>query len=321
MFLKSNKKQIDRQKIRENLFLFKLFFLCLIFFSYAEILSLSANPKYFTPSKKYHYVKKGETLKDIGEKYSISVEKLKLFNDLSSDKIFVGQKIYLLPKPQQKSEFVTVRSIPKCKYHLVKPRESIYRISKMYDLGILEIVEFNNLYSLSLNAGQKVWLEAGHLEVPFEDNEEIKEPVGIQKDSIIFEDRKIPEKPVFQNDLFLPVKGNVTSEFGMRDGRQHKGIDISGAIGEPVYAVLSGKVAFAGTQKGYGNVVILEHENYVMTIYAHNEMNLVRLGEEVKKGQPIATLGDTGTTTGPHLHFEYRKKGKAIDPREVLPEF
>ena len=56
-----------------------------------------------------------------------------------------------------------------------------------------------------------------------------------------------------------------------------------------------------------------------MTIYAHNETNLVRLGEKVKQGQPIATVGETGTTSGPHLHFEYRVKGKAINPRDVLP--
>ena len=99
----------------------------------------------------------------------------------------------------------------------------------------------------------------------------------------------------------------------------HKGIDIAASIGEPVYAVLNGTVAFAGTQRGYGNVIILEHKGYVMTIYAHNETNLVRLGEKVKQGQPIATIGETGTTSGPHLHFEYRVKGKAINPRDVLP--
>ena len=67
--------------------------------------------------------------------------------------------------------------------------------------------------------------------------------------------------------------------------------------------------------------VILEHDNLTMTVYAHNESNLVRLGEKVKKGQPIATVGQTGNATAPHLHFEYRVEGKAINPREVLPQF
>ncbi len=321
MFLTRNKKQKEFHPKRINSFLLKLLFLCLIFFSYSDIFSLSSNPKYFTPSEKYHYVRKGETLKNISEKYSISIDKLKMFNNLSSDKIFIGQKIYLIPKPHKKSEFVTVRPIPKCKYHLVKPRESIYRISKMYDLGILDIVEFNDLNTLSLNSGQKIWLEAGHLKASIEEIKEKEEPEEIQQESDLSEEKKIPEKPVSKKELFLPVNGKVTSEFGPRAGRQHKGIDIAAPIGEPIYAALDGKVAFVGTQKGYGNVVILEHDDFVMTIYAHNETNLVRLGEKVKKGQPIATLGDTGTTTGPHLHFEYRSKGKAINPREVLPDF
>ena len=321
MFLTSNKKQQDNHPKRINSFLLKLLFLCLIFSSSFEIFSLSSNPKYYTLSKKYHYVRRGETLKDISEKYSISIDILKMFNDLSSDKVFFGQKIYLIPKIKKKSEFVTVRPIPKCKYHLVKPRELIYRISKMYDVGILDIVEFNNLNTLSLHAGQKIWLEVGHLKVPIEEIIEKEELKKIQEDLSSETAEKIPDKSVFDKDLFLLVNGIVNSEFGMRDGRQHKGIDISAPIGEPIYAAMDGKVAFVGTQKGYGNVVILEHEDYVMTIYAHNETNLVRLGEKVKKGQPIATLGDTGTSTGPHLHFEYRNKGKAINPREVLPDF
>ena len=68
-----------------------------------------------------------------------------------------------------------------------------------------------------------------------------------------------------------------------------------------------------------GNVIILEHKDHTMTVYAHNEANLVRLEEKVDKGQPIATVGQTGTASGPHLHFEYRINGKAINPREVLP--
>ena len=86
-----------------------------------------------------------------------------------------------------------------------------------------------------------------------------------------------------------------------------------------IVSVLPGKVAYSGRQRGYGNVVIIEHANSVMTVYAHNEANLVRVDEVVNQGQPIATLGSSGNSTGPHLHFEYRKNGKAINPRDVLP--
>jgi murein DD-endopeptidase MepM/ murein hydrolase activator NlpD len=118
----------------------------------------------------------------------------------------------------------------------------------------------------------------------------------------------------------LPVVGKVTSEFGLRNGRPHKGIDIANKKGTPILAAMAGKVAYSGRQRGYGNVIILEHANSVMTVYAHNETNLVRVDELVKKGQPIATLGSSGVSSGPHLHFEYREQGRAINPRDILPQ-
>jgi len=77
-------------------------------------------------------------------------------------------------------------------------------------------------------------------------------------------------------------------------------------------------VVFAGVQGNYGNVIVIEHPDFVMTVYAHNDANLVKVNDSVKRGQIIAHLGSTGNATGPHLHFEYRIKGKAINPRKVL---
>lgn len=290
----------------------KLFFI-LFTLLFSNLYALSSNPIYLTPSEEYHIVKKGETLSSVSDKYSISSENLKLFNNLKSDRIFIGQKIYLTPKPTQKSEFVTVRAIPKRGFHLVKQKESIHRIAKMYDLGVLDLLDYNNIHSYDLKPGRKIWLVPGKTETASIKTKTIKEYPVYEKPRKDFQITK-------KLDLFLPVKGIVTSEFGLRDGRPHRGIDISAQVGEPIYACLDGKVAYVGTQRGYGNVIILEHENYVMSVYAHNEANLVRLGEEVRRGQPIATLGKTGTTSGPHLHFEYRIRGKAINPREVLPD-
>jgi murein DD-endopeptidase MepM/ murein hydrolase activator NlpD len=117
----------------------------------------------------------------------------------------------------------------------------------------------------------------------------------------------------------MPTEGKVTSEFGLRHGRPHKGIDIANKTGTPIYAVMDGVVLFSGRQNGYGSVIIVEHPDFIMTVYAHNEINLVREGDKVLQGQQIATMGATGNATGPHLHFEYRIKGNAINPRKVLP--
>ena len=124
-----------------------------------------------------------------------------------------------------------------------------------------------------------------------------------------------------RDDLHLPLKGKILSEFGIRNKTVHNGIDIGAPVGEPIYAALDGKVVFVGVQRGYGNVVLLEHDDFIITVYAHNERNLVRLGDYVTKGQPIATVGQTGNASCPHLHFEYRVKGKAINPRDVIAEF
>ncbi|MCK5345773.1 MAG: M23 family metallopeptidase, partial [Candidatus Heimdallarchaeota archaeon] len=178
------------------------------------------------------------------------------------------------------------------------------------DVSIFDLMDFNDLHSLELTPGLKLWL--------------IDQGKPSQTKTEITQKKKKPKKTIISKlpklKLFLPVNGTVTSEFGLRNGRPHKGIDIATDTGEPIHAALEGKVVFAGTQRGYGNVIILEHSNFVMTVYAHNEANLVRLGDEVMKGQPIATVGQTGTASGPHLHFEYRLKGKAINPRDVLPK-
>jgi len=289
---------------------------------------IKSNPQYYTESDDYHIIIKGETLSSISREHGIPVEKLMLFNKLSSDRIFPGQKLYLKPRIRQKQEYVTVRPIPACGHHTVRSKESITRIAKMYDLSLIEIMDINNLKSFKLEPGQKIYLKSGGITSKAPEAEKIQiKPVPDSKDRDLneeaekksLESRKIER--LKNTELVLPLKGIVTSEFGIRNGKPHKGIDIESQIGTPILAVMKGRVAYVGTQRGYGNVIILEHDNFIMTVYAHNETNLVREGDEVSAGQPIATVGDTGTVTGPHLHFEYRLKGVAINPRELFPDF
>ena len=121
--------------------------------------------------------------------------------------------------------------------------------------------------------------------------------------------------------LRFPVDGGrIISNFGKNGVTINKGVNIAGKQGEAVKAALGGKVIFAGEQRGYGNVIVVEHEKFVMTVYAHNKANLVRSGDKVVAGQPIAKLGKSGRVDTPQLHFEYRVKGKAVDPRKVLSQ-
>ena len=83
--------------------------------------------------------------------------------------------------------------------------------------------------------------------------------------------------------------------------------------------MLDGEVAYSGKQRGYGNVIILKHANSIMTVYAHNQENLVHKDDKVKKGEIIGKVGVTGNTTGAHVHFEVRLDGRAYDPLQFLP--
>ncbi|HZP14076.1 MAG TPA: M23 family metallopeptidase [Nevskiaceae bacterium] len=113
--------------------------------------------------------------------------------------------------------------------------------------------------------------------------------------------------------------GIISSEYGRRFGRLHKGIDVAADIGEPIHAIAEGYVVYAGNKiEGYGNIVVLRHDASTMTLYAHNSRMKVKTGQHVKQGQVIALLGNSGRSTGPHSHFEIRREEVPVNPREML---
>jgi murein DD-endopeptidase MepM/ murein hydrolase activator NlpD len=118
----------------------------------------------------------------------------------------------------------------------------------------------------------------------------------------------------------LPVLGRLSSRFGHRadpfegDHRMHRGLDIAAPAGTPVRAAEGGTVTLAAERAGYGRVVVVDHGDGSSALYAHCQDLHVRPGQAVQAGQPIATVGSTGRATGPHLHFELRSGGEAVDP-------
>lgn len=112
----------------------------------------------------------------------------------------------------------------------------------------------------------------------------------------------------------------LSSRFGKRWGKDHDGIDMAAPTGTPVYAAAAGIVIYAGDQvRGYGNMVVLRHNDGLVTVYAHNSVMLVHNGDAVAVGQEIARVGDTGRSTAPHLHFEVRRGDNPQDPMLFLP--
>lgn len=125
---------------------------------------------------------------------------------------------------------------------------------------------------------------------------------------------------VWKGGLIAPVNGRVTSDFGWRfhpilgGTRMHTGVDIAAPHGTTIRAAAGGEVMYTGWRGAFGNTVIIDHGGDLYTIYGHCSGFLVRAGATVKQGQPIARVGSTGLSTGPHVHFEVQKNGAPIDP-------
>ncbi|WP_439957673.1 DUF5930 domain-containing protein [Paracoccus albicereus] len=120
--------------------------------------------------------------------------------------------------------------------------------------------------------------------------------------------------------LAMPVKDSFryTSGFGRRWGRAHEGVDMAGPVGTPIYATGDGVVVFAGRQSGYGNLIKIKHELGTETRFGHLSKIGVKVGQRVSQGDRIGDMGNTGRSTGPHLHYEVRVNGRAVDPMSFI---
>lgn len=133
-----------------------------------------------------------------------------------------------------------------------------------------------------------------------------------------------PEGVEQKSPLRLPADGRISSSFGWRSdpfsGEQkfHRGIDIAAPSGQEIYPINKGRVIFSGLTPGYGNTVSIDHGNGYISKYSHNLTNLVSVGDKVEPGQVIALVGNTGKSTGPHLHFEVQHQGKSISPQDLI---
>jgi len=274
----------------------------------------------------YYVIKRGDNLYRVAQSHGVALQDLVDWNDFesSSVQIFPGQRILVKdpdtisssPPPTREEndpDRLSISSAPPPdtlvieKVYIVQPKDTLFKIARENNISVEELKRINMLTTNNIAVGQKLYL-AGN---PRPATSQALRP-SITEEELLKMDK-------IRADVILPVEGKVLSEYGLRNGRPHKGIDIGAKTGTPIYAVLDGTVVYSGVQGAYGNVVVIEHPDFVMTVYAHNEKNLVSVGEVVTKGQQIGTVGATGNASGSHLHFEYRIKGKAINPRKVLP--
>lgn len=200
-------------------------------------------------------------------------------------------------------------------FHVVAKGETLWRISRRYGTSVGELLAWNGISKPEdLRAGAR-------LKVPKASKQSfVRQPPSGSTDK---EASKPPRETVRSGGrryrFGWPVQGPITSRFGRRRGQPHDGIDIGAVEGSKVLAVDNGEVVFAGPHGGYGNLVLVRHSDGLVTVYAHNQRNLVRKGQQVIAGQVIARVGSTGRATGPHLHFEVRRGVKPTNPLGFLP--
>lgn len=255
-----------------------------------------------TPEKSgYYTVKKGETSESIAQKFGISEKALLLLNPESS--FIESEKVLtVIPKPAISLK-ITVRQTKTVTY----PIEYRYeydsslssgerKIDNIGQAGIYEITETVVFEDFSEISRQK------------EEKREITKPIA--------QTVKVGSMPPPSSGRFIrPLSGGkVTSPFGLRERNDHKGVDIGHEQDAPIHAADGGIVTFSGVSDGYGNTVIIDHKNGFVTLYAHCNRLLVSENETVIQGEQIATVGSTGISTGPHLHFEIQKDGVPVDP-------
>jgi murein DD-endopeptidase MepM/ murein hydrolase activator NlpD len=247
-----------------------------------------------------HRIKEGENLWNISLQYKTDHTLIIKANYIKNpDVLKIGNMIYV---PNR----IGIR-------YTVRKGDSIIMIAERYKIKKEMIFAHNSLKETELRIGERIFLPDARNNVKTEDSPHR----SIKKSTRV---ARLKSRIQFS----WPLRGKITSTFGKRTDpftkkkKFHCGLDISANIGTPIKAAKSGKVIFSGWKDGYGNVVILRHENGYITVYAHNRKNTVNEDEAVKTGQVIAFSGMTGAVTGAHLHFEIRKYLTPLNPLRFL---
>jgi murein DD-endopeptidase MepM/ murein hydrolase activator NlpD len=236
-------------------------------------------------------------------------------------------------------ELLTVR-------HKVAPGETVFRIARSYGVTVEDLKAANGIKDpRSLSVGQELLIptvldeeaapeepEAPHAEPDLGPAPERGKTPRVVVDRGDLPPRPRPgqsapprkggkasrPEPATKGLLDWPFRGVLYGRFGKKGREPHDGIDLAAPAGTPVQTAQEGTVLYAGEQKGYGLIVIVQHPNGIITLYAHNRDLRVKTGQTVRRSQVVATVGESGRTSGPHLHFEVRVEGKPVDPMDYL---
>lgn len=252
----------------------------------------------------YHSVKKGDTLYAIGRLFSLDYRQLAQWNQIPPPyKIEVGQKIRLSDPDKPNTVPLTIANNPKNKTATAPKPKTVDTPTTRIGPQKKDAIPFNNKPSPAGSPSNK----APPIKITTEKQAKI-----LEKKSIISIDNETMLKLNFQ----WPIKGRILKSFSQANS---KGIDIAGKIGQDVHATEAGKVVYSGQSLiGYGNLLIIKHNDVYLSAYANNSELLVTEGHAVKKGEIIAKVGQVAHKKA-SLYFEIRKNGKPVNPLSLLP--
>lgn len=279
-----------------------------------DLLTVSEAVRYLkkgTLEEKTYTVVENDTIWSIAKKHGLSMDEIIRANpDIRPDYIYPNDKLSLIvPKP-----FLTVRTeythefTRRIQYRtIVKTDPALYRTEAITERG----GQFGKeRVTVKINMTNGLLTSRETIE-----NEILSSPVTA---IVRIGTARTPEDVLVASAILPRGIGVITSHFGPRWGRFHYGIDVSSPLGTPVHAYKSGTVVFTGYDPILGNLVTISHGNDLVTRYGHGKTILVTAGQTVSAGDVIALSGNSGYSTGPHVHFEIRRKGVAMDPLQYL---
>lgn len=257
-----------------------------------------------------HEVAEGETLADIATAYNTTAQSILETNDLKKKEILVGTVLEIYTG----EPILAVKTIEYISGEFEIPFETVQTEDANLYRGRTE-VDKKGVAGLKYMESYVTKIDGEVTEENVIRNEILKEPVAQVERVGTME----PPPSVGTGEFVMPTSGKLTSPYGARWGRTHAGIDVGASTGTPIYAADNGIVVEAQYKNnGYGNFISIDHGNGFVTYYAHCSEILISPGDVVAKGDLIAKVGNTGRSTGPHLHFEVRLNGAAQNPLKYV---
>jgi murein DD-endopeptidase MepM/ murein hydrolase activator NlpD len=231
-------------------------------------------------------IQQGDTLSQIAQRFGLSMDTLISFNGIQDARSLKAGAVLAVPNESG------------LKYR-VRRGDSLEWIAKRFGIELNDMLDWNRLESSLIHPGQELFIPKARLS-------------------------ETELNRVFGRLFIFPTRGRLTSRFGVRGdpitgvSRFHNGIDLANDIGTPVMAAMSGKVSMIGFNPNFGKYVILSHPEGFQTLYGHLDSFLVRKGQRVRQGESIGLMGNSGYSTGSHLHFSIFSRGEPVDPFRYL---